>query len=829
VALTVYMTRAWNMRPAAEYAGRFVASDPTILVDGDLLRMFYTDGESDGVTVRPIIAEAVSSDGVTWTPIGGNGDTGIVLAPHDAARANVEAAAIFKAGDTYILLYSGYADGNQPLGQFPAALYAATSDDGVFFTDVSPDPVLAPTQGWYDNDAVFSPTVLATPAGYVMIYAGHNYNDGTLTEAKFGVFLLGATSADGLNWAKLDAPVLVGDPAIAWMSGGVAEPSLVYGPDGNHYLFFTGLAGQERSIGVAVAESPFGPWTIAPDPVVTAASAGMEPGGGVLAPHAELIDGVLRLWFTKMHADGGFTVGYMESDWGGGATAVPEAANRLGTELDDQIYGDDGRDAVTSHGGHDVVVTLGGQDWIDAGDGDDVVWAGTGDDDVFGGSGNDFILLEEGDDTAEAGDGDDIVAGGDGADRILAGLGQDIVDGGGQNDTIDGGDGDDVLYGGDGDDTVEGGGGTDFIDGGGGSDTLRGGTGDDQLSAGAEDDASALNLLEGGSGADVLVGFAGADTLDGGDDDDIIYAGTGDDILLGDAGADMLFGEDGDDRLAGGAGPDILIGGTGIDAADYSTSTGVDVALDGSVASTGDATGDYLDAIENLIGSSIGSDRLVGDAAANRLEGGGGNDTLDGRAGADMLIGGAGDDVFILDNIGDVVIELAGEGTDTIRTNLSSFVLAALPNVENLTYTGTATFIGTGNAAANAITGGSGADTLTGGMGADILTGGRGRDVFRYLNAAEGGDTLVGFSPVDDTIQVSAAGFGGGLVAGALPANRFVLGATATLGIGQFLYDRPAGRLFWDADGTGAGATIQLASMGSAPGPGLTAADIVLV
>jgi predicted GH43/DUF377 family glycosyl hydrolase len=309
VALTVFMTRAWSMRPAADYAGRFVASDPTILVDGDLLRMFYTDGESDGVTVRPIIAEAVSTDGFTWTPVGGNGDTGIVLAPHDGARANVEAATIFKAGDTYILLYSGYADGNLPLGQFPAALYAATSTDGVTFTDASPDPVLAPTQGWYDNDAVFSPTVIATADGYVMIYAGHNYTDGTLTAASFGVWLLGATSPDGLNWTKLDAPVLARDPAIAWMSGGVAEPSLVHGADGNYYLFFTGLAGQERAIGLAVAASPFGPWTIAPDPIVTAASAGLEPGGAVLAPHAELIAGVLRLWFTKIHADGSITIG----------------------------------------------------------------------------------------------------------------------------------------------------------------------------------------------------------------------------------------------------------------------------------------------------------------------------------------------------------------------------------------------------------------------------------------------------------------------------------------------------------------------------------------
>ncbi|MGO7172235.1 protease, partial [Rhizobium leguminosarum] len=87
----------------------------------------------------------------------------------------------------------------------------------------------------------------------------------------------------------------------------------------------------------------------------------------------------------------------------------------------------------------------------------------------------------------------------------------------------------------------------------------------------------------------------------------------------------------------------------------------------------------------------------------------------------DSLIGGAGDDTYIVDNAGDSVAENADEGTDTVKTVLASYTLGV--NVENLTYIGTAAFVGTGNGLANTITGGVGNDTLNGGAGADSLIG----------------------------------------------------------------------------------------------------------
>jgi Ca2+-binding RTX toxin-like protein len=93
------------------------------------------------------------------------------------------------------------------------------------------------------------------------------------------------------------------------------------------------------------------------------------------------------------------------------------------------------------------------------------------------------------------------------------------------------------------------------------------------------------------------------------------------------------------------------------------------------------------------------------------------------------MIGGSGNDTYVVDNVGDVVTELTGEGTDLVQTTLSSYSLATSGgNVENLTYTGTGDFIGVGNALANVVTAGIGNDTLTGGGGNDTLNGGLGTD-----------------------------------------------------------------------------------------------------
>ena len=170
---------------------------------------------------------------------------------------------------------------------------------------------------------------------------------------------------------------------------------------------------------------------------------------------------------------------------------------------------------------------------------------------------------------------------------------------------------------------------------------------------------------------------------------------------------------------------------------------------------------DLRSLIENAIGGS-GDDSLVGNQANNKLVGNAGNDTLDGGLGADTMIGGTGNDTYYVDNPGDVVIENANEGTDTVISSIA-YSINDKPDIENLTLTGTDVFVYgneannilTGNDADNKIYGYGGDDTLYGGAGNDSLDGGAGNDT---LDGGTGNDTLQGGAGDD----VYVFGFGSG-------------------------------------------------------------------
>jgi serralysin len=206
--------------------------------------------------------------------------------------------------------------------------------------------------------------------------------------------------------------------------------------------------------------------------------------------------------------------------------------------------------------------------------------------------------------------------------------------------------------------------------------------------------------------------------------------------------------------LDGGSGNDSLDGGDGRDWATYfSSAAGVTVDLNITIAQDTIGAGvDTLTSIENLAGSEF-ADTLTGDAGNNRfygyagddlIIGGLGNDRLDGAAGADDMRGGGGNDVYFIDDAGDLVTELDGEGMDSVRSSIS---YAMTDHVEILTLTGVAAIDGTGNAQDNAIIANRATNRLDGGAGDDRLYGMGGDDV---LVGGLGNDRLDGGGGIDD-------------------------------------------------------------------------------
>ncbi|WP_259667990.1 M10 family metallopeptidase C-terminal domain-containing protein, partial [Rhizobium lentis] len=392
----------------------------------------------------------------------------------------------------------------------------------------------------------------------------------------------------------------------------------------------------------------------------------------------------------------------------------------------------------------------------------DTLNGGAGADTLIGGEGNDtYIVDHAGDLVTEAAD--------EGTDTVRTTLANYTLGSDVENLTYintvafvgTGNDLDNVITGGAAADTLSGGVGNDTLNGGGGADTLIGGTGNDTYIV---DNAGDVVTEAANAGTDTVRTTLAVHTL-AANVENLTYIGTTaftgagnllDNVITGGVAADKLIGAAGDDTLIGGAGSDTMLGGIGDDiyVVDIATDIVIETANEGTdTVQTALASYTLGNNVENLTYTGSANFSGTGNALANTITGGAGNDTLNGGLGADTLIGGAGNDTYIVDDAGDIVTEAADAGTDTVRTTLAIYTLAA--NVENLSFIGTGTFAGTGNNLDNMITGGAVADTLSGDAGNDTLNGGAGLD---SLIGGAGDDTYIVDNAGDSVTEAADEG-----------------------------------------------------------------------
>ena len=355
--------------------------------------------------------------------------------------------------------------------------------------------------------------------------------------------------------------------------------------------------------------------------------------------------------------------------------------------------------------------------------GNNVLNGGAGADTMIGGAGNDTYVVDNvGDIVTElAGQGTDLVQ-----SSVTYTLGANL-----ENLTLTG-TGNINAIGNDLANSLAGNAGNNVLNGGAGADTMAGGAGNDTY---VVDNMGDVVTEAANAGTD-LVQSSISYTL-GANLENLTLTGTAaingtgntlNNVLVGNAGNNVLNGGAGADTMSGGLGDDTYVVDNAGDVVSEAASAGTDL-VQSNVSFT------LANNVENLTLTGTAAINATGNGGANLLTGNAGNNTLNGGAGADTMLGGAGNDTYVVDNAGDIVTELASQGSDLVQSSVT-YTLGA--NVENLTLTGTGNISATGNSDANVLTGNSGNNTLTGGAGNDTLNGGAGAD---SLVGGSGNDT----------------------------------------------------------------------------------------
>jgi Ca2+-binding RTX toxin-like protein len=377
-----------------------------------------------------------------------------------------------------------------------------------------------------------------------------------------------------------------------------------------------------------------------------------------------------------------------------------------------------------------------------------------------------------------------------------------------------------------------------------------------------------------------LYGLSGNDTLSTVNGvENVLDGGTGNDVLNGAFNASDNFRFS---ALPGSANADVVAGfASGTDEIHLDNSAHAGLGAGGKFAAAdgrfwASATGTAHDADDRVIyntstgqlwfdadGSGAGAAQLVatlqgapalaasdivvfgaGGSGGAVINGTSGNDTLSGTPGNDTINGLGGNDLILASTTAGADVVDGGTGFDSLEFKdraAGALVVdfgsgsagpITFANIERLV-AGNFNDSLTGNGAAQNLTGQAGADTLWGAGGADTLWGGSGADVFIFremggANADRVGDFTSGSDKVHlDDAAFSAIGAMGNFASG---DARFWSAAGATSGHDsndRVIYNTSTGSLYYDADGSGAGAAQLIATLTGLPG--VAASDIVVI
>lgn len=489
----------------------------------------------------------------------------------------------------------------------------------------------------------------------------------------------------------------------------------------------------------------------------------------------------------------------------------------IGNSKNNQLDGSDGDDTLTGNNGTDTFIGGAGKDAMTGGTGTDTfsyfktseLVAG---ETVNGGTGTSDLLLLDGagtytfgvdadlsgvelvtmvstgksdaavgiDLSAQTTETDFNITGNAGANKIVTSLatyvgvygaaGNDTITSGNKNDILDGGDGNDVISSGDGivGDTHYG----YTMDG----DQIYGGLGDDKITSGSGND-----FIDGGLGKDTIVAGAGNDEIYGAKGNDTIDGGDGNDTMFGDesSGTPDESGN-GSDKLSGGLGSDTFV----VEHVLWGKKDAIDGEGKGVDAAAAVNDVDTLVFAECQTQASTSTGVLKIDA---------------------KLVKGI--EAFVID---DDPFTAGESGSMTLGLDVSAYTSAITLK---------------GNAGDNVLKAGKADDIITGNAGADTITGGLGADKFVFNDTAST-DTILDFNSATDHDQLvfSDAKFNLGANEGSGTAGNYVgftsgiletNGSTFATATARFGYDSATGKLYYDADGSGAGAAVQIAMLGA--------------